>query len=76
MEVRICTNNENKWSSNKLEHQGPVLGVSICPLSKYCMTSCGDGVYRIWDLANLSIIKEINSVPKVNSFYAAKVLGD
>lgn len=41
---------------------------------KYVSTACGDGNLRIYDIDTQKLVKEINCVPKINTFYAAKVL--
>ncbi|KOB76608.1 Acidic nucleoplasmic DNA-binding protein 1 [Operophtera brumata] len=56
------------------EHKGPVLSIAICPQMKFTSTACGDGMLRIWDIDAQKMIKEISCVPKINTFYAAKVL--
>lgn len=56
------------------EHKGPVLSIALCPQMKYSATACGDQILRIWDVDTQKVVKEITSVPKINTFYSAKVL--
>lgn len=76
MEAKILSiKEEDSIQRKNLMHEGPVLGISICPHDKFCCTSSGDGFCRIWNIEDQTLIKEINCLPKVNSFYSAKVLG-
>ncbi|XP_049875326.1 WD repeat and HMG-box DNA-binding protein 1 [Pectinophora gossypiella] len=74
MEARICNLEGGAPLFVMSEHKGPVLSTSICPRMKYASTACGDGVMRVWDIDTQKIVKEITCVPKINTFYAAKVL--
>ncbi|KPJ04316.1 WD repeat and HMG-box DNA-binding protein 1 [Papilio xuthus] len=74
MESKICNLEGGAPLFVMTEHKGPVLSVAICPHMKYAATACGDGVLRIWDIDTQKIVKEVTCVPKINTFYAAKVL--
>ncbi|KAJ0182402.1 hypothetical protein K1T71_001771 [Dendrolimus kikuchii] len=74
MEAKICSLEGGAPLFVMKDHQGPVLSVAICPHMKYASSACGDGVLRIYDIDTQKIIKEISCVPKINTFYAAKVL--
>lgn len=74
MEARICSPEGGAPLFVMSEHNGPVLSMAICPQMKYAATACGDGFLRIWDIDMQKMIKDINCVPKINTFYSAKVL--
>ncbi|KPJ08679.1 WD repeat and HMG-box DNA-binding protein 1 [Papilio machaon] len=74
MEAKICNLEGGAPLFVMMEHKGPVLSVAICPHMKYAATACGDGVLRIWDIDTQKVVKEVTCVPKINTFYAAKVL--
>lgn len=74
MEAKICSPEGGAPIFLMSGHNGPVLSIAICPHMKYASTASGDGVIRIWDIDTQKIVKEINCVPKINTFYAAKVL--
>lgn len=74
MEARICSLEGGAPLFVMSEHKGPVLSIAICPQMKYASTACGDGMLRVWDIDSQKMIKEISCVPKINTFYAAKVL--
>ncbi|KAL0901352.1 hypothetical protein ABMA27_006631 [Loxostege sticticalis] len=74
MEARICSLEGGAPLFVMSEHKGSVLSIAICPHMKYASTASGDGMMRIWDIDTQKIVKEIACVPKINTFYAAKVL--
>lgn len=74
MEAKICSLEGGAPLCILKEHKGPVLSISICPHMKYVSTACGDGVLRIMDVDSAEIVKEITCIPKINTFFAAKVL--
>lgn len=74
MEAKICNVEGGAPIFVMSNHKGPVLSLAICPHMKYASTACGDGLMRIWDIDSQKVVKEINCVPKINTFYAAKVL--
>ncbi|CAH0592617.1 unnamed protein product [Chrysodeixis includens] len=74
MEAKICSLEGGAPLFVMKEHTGPVLSIAICPHMKYASTACGDGKLRVWDIDTQKIVKEISCVPKINTFYAAKVL--
>lgn len=74
MEAKICNSEGGAPLFVMTDHKGPVLSIAICPHMKYASTACGDGKLRIWDIDTQKIVKEITCVPKINTFFAAKVL--
>ncbi|CAG9796474.1 unnamed protein product [Diatraea saccharalis] len=74
MEARICSVEGGAPLFIIEGHKGPVLSTAICPHMKYATTASGDGILRIWDIDTQKIVKEITCVPKINTFYSAKVL--
>ncbi|KAJ2948141.1 hypothetical protein O0L34_g9942 [Tuta absoluta] len=74
MEARICSLEGGAPLFVMSEHKGPVLSIAICPRMKFAATASGDGVLRIWDIDTQKVVKEVTCVPKINTFYAAKVL--
>ncbi|RVE48134.1 hypothetical protein evm_007194 [Chilo suppressalis] len=74
MEARICSIEGGAPLFTMEGHKGPVLSIAVCPHMKFAATASGDGVLRIWDIDTQKILKDINCIPKINSFYAAKVL--
>ncbi|CAH2102314.1 unnamed protein product [Euphydryas editha] len=74
MEARICSLEGGAPLLVMSEHKGPVLSIAICPNMKYACTASGDGFLRVWDIDTQKIVKEISCVPKINTFYSAKVL--
>lgn len=74
MEAKLCNLEGGAPLFVMKEHTGPVLSIAICPHMKYASTACGDGKLRIWDIDTQKIVKEISCVPKINTFYSAKVL--
>lgn len=74
MEAKICSLEGGAPLFVISDHKGPVLSVAICPQMKYVSTSCGDGMLRIYDIDTQKLVKQISCVPKINTFYAAKVL--
>ncbi|KAF9801546.1 hypothetical protein SFRURICE_015040 [Spodoptera frugiperda] len=74
MEAKLCNLEGGAPLFVMTEHTGPVLSIAICPHMKFSSTACGDGKLRIWDIDTQKIVKEISCVPKINTFYAAKVL--
>ncbi|KAF5273925.1 hypothetical protein FQA39_LY01040 [Lamprigera yunnana] len=53
---------------------GPPLSVALCPKARMLAVASGDGMLRIWNIHNSSIIKEIQCVSNTNSFMNAEVL--
>lgn len=74
MEAKICSPEGGAPLFIIQDHKGPVLSIALCPQMKYASTASGDGSLRIWDIDTQKILKEISCVPKINTFYAAKVL--
>ncbi|KAL4716859.1 hypothetical protein ACJJTC_012670 [Scirpophaga incertulas] len=74
MEARICSVEGGAPLFVMENHNGPVLSIAICPQMKYSCTASGDGMIRIWDIDTQKMIKEVYCVPKINTFYSAKVL--
>ncbi|KAI5644928.1 minichromosome loss protein, mcl1, middle region domain-containing protein [Phthorimaea operculella] len=74
MEARICSLEGGAPLFVMSDHKGPVLSIAICPRMKFAATASGDGVLRIWDIDTQKVVKEVTCVPKINTFYAAKVL--
>ncbi|XP_068626537.1 WD repeat and HMG-box DNA-binding protein 1 isoform X2 [Battus philenor] len=74
MEAKICSLEGGAPLFVMTEHKGPVLSIALCPHMKYAATACGDGVLRIWDIDTQKVVKEVVCVPKINTFYAAKIL--
>lgn len=74
MEAKICSLEGGAPLFVMSDHKGPVLSIAICPQMKYVSTACGDGTLRIYDIDTQKLVKEISCVPKINTFYAAKVL--
>ncbi|XP_026497855.2 WD repeat and HMG-box DNA-binding protein 1 [Vanessa tameamea] len=74
MEAKICSLEGGAPIFVMSEHKGPVLSMAICPHMKYACTASGDGTLRVWDIDTQKIVKEISCVPKINTFYSAKVL--
>ncbi|XP_049691894.2 WD repeat and HMG-box DNA-binding protein 1 [Helicoverpa armigera] len=74
MEAKLCNLEGGAPLFVMKEHTGPVLSIAICPHMKYASTACGDGNLRIWDIDTQKIVKQVSCVPKINTFYAAKVL--
>lgn len=57
-------------------HKGPVLALDVHPKGTYVASAGGDGVIKIWNLLEGGKeIKEINGLPKANSFENAKCYG-
>ncbi|XP_073957413.1 chromosome transmission fidelity 4 [Choristoneura fumiferana] len=74
MEAKICSPEGGAPLFVMSEHKGPVLSIALCPQMKYSATACGDQILRIWDIDTQKVVKEITCVPKINTFYSAKVL--
>lgn len=74
MEAKICSPEGGAPLFVMQEHKGPVLSIAICPQMKFACTASGDGTLRIWDVDMQKVVKEISCVPKINTFYAAKVV--
>ncbi|XP_061709099.1 WD repeat and HMG-box DNA-binding protein 1 [Cydia pomonella] len=74
MEAKICSPEGGAPLFVMSEHKGPVLSIALCPQMKYSATACGDGMLRIWDIDTQKMVKEIACVPKINTFYSAKVV--
>ncbi|XP_045493437.1 WD repeat and HMG-box DNA-binding protein 1 [Colias croceus] len=74
MEAKICSLEGGAPLFVMSDHKGPVLSIAICPHMKYAATACGDGAMRVWDIDTQKMVKEVSCVPKINTFYAAKVL--
>lgn len=74
MESKICSPEGGAPLFVMTEHKGPVLSVTICPHMKYAATACGDGMIRIWDIDTQKLIKALVCVPKINTFFSAKVI--
>ncbi|KAF2895708.1 hypothetical protein ILUMI_10488 [Ignelater luminosus] len=77
MEVNVIKLSEPRDSSNILTFSGltgPPLSVALCPKAKLLAVSCGDEFLRVWNVESTSIVKEIECVPKTNSFMNAKLL--
>lgn len=74
MEVKLIEfEGENKKIA-AIEGTAPYLSVAICPKSKLLAASCGDGKLRVWSVSDKTLVKEIDCLPKVNSFSNASVL--
>ncbi|XP_050666670.1 WD repeat and HMG-box DNA-binding protein 1 [Leptidea sinapis] len=73
-EAKICSLEGGAPIFVMSNQNGPVLSIAICPQMKYAATASGDGNMRIWDIDTQKSVKEVNCVPKINTFYAAKVL--
>ncbi|KAH9641783.1 hypothetical protein HF086_003909 [Spodoptera exigua] len=73
MEAKLCNLEGGAPLFVMTEHTGPVLSIAICPHMKFASTACGDGKLRIWDIDTQKIVKEVSCVPKINTFYAAKI---
>ncbi|XP_034835904.1 WD repeat and HMG-box DNA-binding protein 1 [Maniola hyperantus] len=74
MEAKICSLEGGAPLFVMSEHKGPVLSIAICPHMKYACTASGDGAMRVWDIDTQKVVKEVLCVPKINTFFAAKVL--
>lgn len=74
MEAKICSLEGGAPLFVMSEHKGPVLSIAICPHMKYACTASGDGAMRVWDIDTQKVVKEVMCVPKINTFFAAKVL--
>ncbi|XP_041975465.1 WD repeat and HMG-box DNA-binding protein 1 [Aricia agestis] len=74
MEAKLCSLEGGAPLFVMSEHKGPVLSIALCPQMKFACTACGDGLLRVWDIDTQKIVKEIPCVPKINTFFAAKVL--
>lgn len=74
MEAKICSLEGGAPLFVMSEHKGPVLSIAICPHMKYACTASGDGAMRVWDIDTQKVVKEVTCVPKINTFFAAKVL--
>lgn len=74
MEAKICSLEGGAPLFVMSEHKGPVLSIAVCPQMKYAATASGDGTLRVWDIDTQKIVKELLCVPKINTFYAAKVI--
>lgn len=74
MEAKICSLEGGTPLFVMKDHKGPALSVAICPHMKFASTASGDGSLRIYDIDMQKLVKEISCVPKINTFYAAKVL--
>ncbi|KAK5644872.1 hypothetical protein RI129_006172 [Pyrocoelia pectoralis] len=53
---------------------GPPLSVSLNPKARMLAVTSGDGMLRIWNVEDSSLLKEIDCVPKTNSFMNADCL--
>ncbi|KAB0794930.1 hypothetical protein PPYR_11769 [Photinus pyralis] len=53
---------------------GPPLSVSLNPKARMLAVASGDGMLRVWNVEDSSLLKEIDCVPKVNSFMNADCL--
>ncbi|XP_039757600.1 WD repeat and HMG-box DNA-binding protein 1 [Pararge aegeria] len=74
MEAKICSLEGGAPLFVMPEHKGPVLSIAICPHMKYACTASGDGAMKVWDIDTQKVVKEVSCVPKINTFFAAKVL--
>ncbi|CAG9135627.1 unnamed protein product [Plutella xylostella] len=74
MEAKICSPEGGAPLFVMADHKGPVLSIAVCPQMKYACTACGDGNLRVWDIDTQKVVSEVSCVPKINTFYAAKVL--
>ncbi|CAK1540165.1 unnamed protein product [Leptosia nina] len=74
MEAKICSLEGGAPLFVMPDHKGPVLSIAICPNMKYAATASGDGILRVLDIDTQKMVKELSCVPKINTFYAAKVL--
>lgn len=77
MNVNVIKLSESRDSSNISTFSGlagPPLSVALCPKAKLLAVSCGDGFLRVWNVESTSVVKEIECVPKANSFMNAKLL--
>ncbi|KAF5308706.1 hypothetical protein FQR65_LT06067 [Abscondita terminalis] len=75
MEVKVI--DLSKESDNILSFSGltgPPLSVALGPKARMLAVASGDGLLRVWDMENSTLIKEIECVPKTNSFMNADVL--
>ncbi|KAK4875420.1 hypothetical protein RN001_011842 [Aquatica leii] len=75
MEVKVI--DLSKEADNILSFSGlsgPPLSVALSPKARMLAVASGDGLLRIWNVENSSLIKEIDCVPKTNSFMNADVL--
>ncbi|OWR47950.1 acidic nucleoplasmic DNA-binding protein 1 [Danaus plexippus plexippus] len=74
MEAKICNLEGGAPLFVMSEQKGPVLSIAICPNMKHACTASGDGIMRVWDIDTQKVMKELSCVPKINTFYSAKVL--
>lgn len=74
MDVKVIDAKEtgNCYSFTGLS--GPPLSVALSHDAKLLAVSCGDGLLRIWLVETQELLKEINGLPKCNSFANAKLL--
>lgn len=74
MEVKIIDLTDTHNVKCFTELKGPPLSIALCPKAKLLAVSCGDGTLRVWNVNNQELLKEIDCVPKTNSFMNAKLL--
>ncbi|GJQ71634.1 hypothetical protein Trydic_g11333 [Trypoxylus dichotomus] len=77
MEVKIMDLSESKENTSPLIFPGlvgPPLSVALCPKADLICVASGDGYLRIWNVKTQTLLKDLNCVPKINSFMNAKLL--
>lgn len=74
MDVKVTdvTESGNCFSFTGLS--GPPLSVALSINAKMLAVSSGDGFLRVWQVDSQQLLKEINGLPKYNSFTNAKLL--
>lgn len=74
MEIKVIdvTETGNSYSFSGLS--GPPISVALSFDAKMLSVSSGDGFLRIWQVDTQELLKEIDGLPKSNSFMNATLL--
>lgn len=74
MDLRVIdvTDTANCFSFTGLS--GPPLSVALSFDAKKLAVTSGDGFLRVWQVDTQELLKEIDGLPKYNSFFNAKLL--
>lgn len=74
MEIRVLNTKDKNICYNFTGVTGPPLSIAMSEDGKLLAVSSGDGYLRIWNIETQGMLKEIQGVPKTNSFMNAKLL--
>lgn len=74
MEIKVIDTTESGNCYNFAGLSGPPLSVALSFDAKLLAVSSGDGFLRIWQVDTQELLKEIDGLPKYNSFMNATLL--